>query len=184
VVRILSCLCLAAGLAGCAGLSQRQCAGADWERIGREDGARGYPASRIEQHRTDCARHGVTPDAARYEAGREAGLARYCTPEGMLEAGARGAPFAEACDPADTTALREHHARGLELHLLDQRIDQVRRDLQWAETLYLASLPRDVWQLRLRLDQLLFELRRLQFERDRLALSWRPPPGGIDPARY
>jgi hypothetical protein len=45
---------------GCATLGKEECLNADWFTIGFEDGARGYPASRIGDHREACAKHGVT----------------------------------------------------------------------------------------------------------------------------
>ena len=51
----------------CATLNKDECLTADWYQIGYEDGAKGYPLSRIGKHRKACAKHGVTPDMPPYE---------------------------------------------------------------------------------------------------------------------
>lgn len=66
-------------LSGCAGLSKDECLNADWQIIGFEDGAAGQSATRIGDHRRACAKHGVTPDKAAYDAGYHEGIMNYCS---------------------------------------------------------------------------------------------------------
>ena len=87
----------AALLGACAtGMSRDECALADWQTIGYEDGLRGFPAERIGAHRVACAKHQVTPNLAAYTGGRERGLREYCQPKNGFRAGLN-APATPTC---------------------------------------------------------------------------------------
>jgi hypothetical protein len=86
-------------LSGCATLGKDECLNADWRTIGYEDGARGYPTSKIGSHRKDCAKHGITPDFERYEQGRLDGLQEYCTPQKGYILGTSGRQYTQVCPP-------------------------------------------------------------------------------------
>jgi hypothetical protein len=66
-------------VAACASMDRSQCLNADWYAIGLEDGARGRALERLGEHRRACAQYNVTPDTARYVAGRNDGLKSFCT---------------------------------------------------------------------------------------------------------
>jgi len=66
----LICLCLGF-TTGCSTLSQEECLVADWQLIGREDGAVGRDASYIGNHRKACADYGIVPDLQEYQHGYE-----------------------------------------------------------------------------------------------------------------
>src|SRR5262245_45861049 len=87
-------------LSGCASMSKNECLTVDWRTVGFEDGAAGYPADRIGQHCKACAKHGVTPDLAAYQSGREQGLREYCRPQNGFRVGSRGSGYDGSC-PAD-----------------------------------------------------------------------------------
>ena len=82
---------------GCATLDKDECLNADWQSIGYEDGARGYKASRIGNHRKACAKHGIAPDFDLYEKGRLRGLAEWCTPQNGYRQGAGGKLYTGVC---------------------------------------------------------------------------------------
>ena len=84
-------------LSGCATLSKNECLNADWYSIGYVDGARGYPASRIGEHRRACAEYSVKPDFEQYEKGRIAGLVEYCNPRNGYWLGTKGAAYGGVC---------------------------------------------------------------------------------------
>ena len=84
-------------LSGCATLSKNECLNADWYGIGYVDGARGYPASRIGEHRRACAEYSVKPDFEQYEKGRIAGLVEYCNPRNGYWLGTKGAAYGGVC---------------------------------------------------------------------------------------
>jgi len=86
-----------AGLGGCASMSGDECVTSDWAAIGYEDGARGYTSDRMSQRRKACAKHGVTPDFAAYQSGREQGLKEYCQPGRGFDVGSSGGRYSGVC---------------------------------------------------------------------------------------
>ena len=91
---------IALGLQGCASMNKNECLSVDWRTVGYEDGAAGRPAERIADHRRACARYGVAPDLAAYQAGRSQGLREFCRPLNGYRLGERGGSYGGIC-PAD-----------------------------------------------------------------------------------
>ena len=91
---------IAMGMSGCASMSADECAVSDWNAIGYEDGAQGYTAERLGNHRKACAKHGVTPDLQAYQDGRSQGLRQYCQPSRGFNVGSRGGRYNGVC-PSD-----------------------------------------------------------------------------------
>jgi len=166
---VLTVLALAAGLAGCASLSEKECRG-DWSAIGRDDGARGLPAQELERHREACGKHDITPDAARYRAGHAEGLAAFCTPRGGYLAGRRGEAYRDACPKAAEGAFLAAHRRGQEVAALVREVQDLRRA---KDELELAALqgeygPEDRTQLRFRAEEAGQRLRIREWDLERL----------------
>lgn len=88
------------GVSGCASMSADECAMSDWRTIGFEDGAQGYTADRLGNHRKACAKHGVAPDFEAYQSGRSEGLRQYCQPSRGFNVGASGGRYNGVC-PGD-----------------------------------------------------------------------------------
>lgn len=84
-------------LGSCATMSAEQCQAGDWSGQGYADGVAGLTMSRLNDHAEACAKHGVTPDAAAYGAGREQGLVQYCTPERGFREGRTGVSYVGVC---------------------------------------------------------------------------------------
>lgn len=84
-------------LGSCATMSAEQCQAGDWSGQGYADGAAGLTMSRLNDHAEACAKHGITPDAAAYGAGREQGLLQYCTPDRGFREGRAGSAYAGVC---------------------------------------------------------------------------------------
>jgi len=84
-------------MTGCASMSSDECVMADWNAVGYEDGARGYTTERFSNHRKACAKHGVSPSFADYQAGREKGLEEYCQPGRGFNVGASGGRYYGVC---------------------------------------------------------------------------------------
>jgi hypothetical protein len=104
-------------LSGCAtGMSKDECALADWQTIGYEDGLRGFPAERIGAHRVACAKHQVTPNLAAYTAGRERGLREYCQPKNGFRVGLQGGGYANVCSGPTETAFVDGYRYGRQIH--------------------------------------------------------------------
>jgi len=114
---------LAAALAtGCASMSADECRYVDWRTVGYEDGASGLPASRVGDHRRACAEHGVAPDLAAYNAGRDAGMREFCQPHNGYRVGASGQVYYGTC-PADLSpAFERGYDAGRELYVRQQRV--------------------------------------------------------------
>jgi len=111
------------GLSGCATMSADECVTSDWHAIGYEDGARGYTADQLGNRRKACAKHGITPDFAAYQAGREQGLRQYCQPSRAFNLGAGGARYNGVC-PADMEAdFVDAFNSGHQLYTLRSRVN-------------------------------------------------------------
>lgn len=94
---ILAFSFIALFLSACSTLNKNECITANWKTIGYEDGARGYKASRIGQHRSACAEFGIRPDLNAYNAGRADGLPHYCTPTTAYKKGLSGYHYNGVC---------------------------------------------------------------------------------------
>lgn len=89
--RLAYCLTLCAlFLSGCESMSVSECKVADWERVGRSDGARGDSDRRIVDYTEDCGKAGVTPNAAAYRRGWDVGILQFCTASNGWREGAAG----------------------------------------------------------------------------------------------
>lgn len=124
-------LLLTLGLcSGCATMNEAECLTVDWRTIGFEDGVAGHSGDRIARHREACAKHGVTPDLAAYQSGRDAGLREYCTPENAFSIGARGNAYAGVC-PADLSPVfSSAYESGRHLHTLSARVNSAVNQLE------------------------------------------------------
>lgn len=110
-------LLAASQMAGCSsGMSKDQCAVADWNMIGYEDGLHGFPADRVGVHRVACAKYQVTPNLAAYTQGRERGLAEYCQPKNGFRVGLYGAGYANVCSGAVETAFVDSYRYGRQIY--------------------------------------------------------------------
>ena len=151
LIRISALLAALAALGGCASLSKDECLSADWQDIGIRDGANGQPEEYLLQHATACAKVGVTPDRARWLAGREQGLERFCTPQRAYQAGESGGSFdAAICRNYDQERLFAAYSQGRDLNRLGGEIN---------------SIDNEMRDIRSRLDQKDLD----QKERERLA---------------
>ncbi len=98
-----ACVGAAVALGSCATMSVEQCMAGDWSGQGYVDGQSGLTMSRLDEHAEACAKHGVTPDAGAYAAGRRQGLVYYCTPAKGFDVGRTGSGYAGVC-PSDLEA--------------------------------------------------------------------------------
>lgn len=93
-------------MSGCSSLSKQECLTADWRVIGFEDGSGGKPMQTIGAHRKACAKVGVSPDMAEYEAGHRKGLSSYCTVSSGFSLGMSGASYSDICQSVDDEQFR------------------------------------------------------------------------------
>ncbi len=117
----LAMACL--GLSSCATtLSKNECLAMDWRTIGYEDGAHGYPGSRIGVHRKACGEYGVTPDFDAYQKGRNEGLLEFCTAANGYRVGASGGQYGGVCPAEREEDFLMAWSEGHEVHVLRSRV--------------------------------------------------------------
>ena len=121
---IAGILLVVAGLSGCASMSGDECLTSDWEAIGYEDGARGYTSDRLGQRRKACAKHGVTPDFAAYQSGREQGLVEYCQPGRGFDVGVNGGRYNGVCDVNLEADFLDAYNAGYHLYSLRSNVNR------------------------------------------------------------
>jgi hypothetical protein len=132
---------LLAFLAGCASLDKDECRTADWYAVGLEDGARGRTVERLGDHRRACAEHGVTPHTGRYLAGRDEGLKSFCTYERGYSQGRAGQGYAGSCPKDMAGGFLAGYQRGRELHELNRRLDETRKEIARIKGALTAGIP-------------------------------------------
>ncbi len=101
---------------GCASLSESECLAANWEVLGEADGQQGRSLSQLGRYQKDCAEYGVVPDAKAYAAGRERGLAYFCTESNGYQEGRNGAGDAAVCPPTLQADFRRGYTLGQGVH--------------------------------------------------------------------
>ncbi len=112
------------GLSGCATMSGDECMTSDWTTIGFEDGVRGYTADRIGKHRKACAKHGVTPDFAAYQSGRDQGLVEYCQPSRGFSVGSSGGHYNGVCSVNQEADFLDAYNAGYHLYTLKSNVNR------------------------------------------------------------
>jgi len=104
------------GLAACTTLTATErtaaCRATDWANYGLNDGILGVPAAERDRRFADCADLGVPADLAAYRAGREQGLATYCTLENGYDVGYAGRRYRNVCPPELETAFLQGYEQG------------------------------------------------------------------------
>jgi hypothetical protein len=170
--RVLTALALLAVLAGCATLTESECATADWYEIGFRDGQNGRPSTYFGQHVEACTKHGIMPRQSPWEKGRQAGLRLFCVPERAYEVGRSGHAFPAVCTPEETVEMRPAWDWGREYYRLTQKIHDVERKIDRAENeIDEIADPADprIAYLELRIFRYENEIRRLERMRRRYA---------------
>ncbi|WP_332653411.1 DUF2799 domain-containing protein [Brevundimonas sp.] len=125
---IIAAAAVGAGLAlgSCATMSAEQCMAGDWSGQGYIDGQQGLTMSRLDDHAEACAKHGVTPDAAAYAAGRRQGLVSYCTPYKGFEVGRSGSGYAGVCPSELEADFMFAYRDGQVVHAAEQALSDAR----------------------------------------------------------
>ena len=159
-------------LQGCASLSEHECRGEDWYKIGFDDGFDGAAPTKIETHREACARYGIEPDAKQYEVGRRDGLANYCTVRRGFDVGREGRPYGGGCPEGAESEFLRGHSLGRRFHDVDEELARIDNEMRgYRGQLDTAGL--DDTQLRSVHGQFSdLQLRRSQLEAERRELEW------------
>lgn len=122
-----------AGLNGCATMSGDECMTSDWAAIGYEDGARGYTTDRLASHRKACAKHGVTPDFAAYQSGRDQGLVEYCQPSRGFNVGSNGGQYNGVCSVNLEANFLDAYNAGYHLYTLRSDVNRANSSINSKE---------------------------------------------------
>ncbi|MHA1525037.1 MAG: DUF2799 domain-containing protein [Alphaproteobacteria bacterium] len=131
-------------LAGCATLSTEECQRGDWHAIGQTDGAAGLPMSQIDKHTRACRKAGVAPNVATYSAGRQAGLAQFCTYGSGVTEGANNRDYKRVCTGSAEANFLDGYESGQKIYRLNQRIAQINTNINdTRELLYADNLNDD-----------------------------------------
>jgi hypothetical protein len=130
--KLLATIGIVAGmavLAGCSSMSASECQATDWQMVGYEDGVVGYAGDRIGRYRKACGEHGITPDLAEYQLGREHGLSEFCKPLNAFRIGTRGNGYNGVC-PADLDeAFLDAYQSGRQLYTLRSRVGSTAQEI-------------------------------------------------------
>ena len=119
----IGAIAMTAVLAGCSSMSENECMATDWRMVGYEDGVVGYSGNRIGKYRKACGEHGISPDLAQYQAGRDQGLREFCKPVNGFRAGARGNGYNGVCPAELDSAFMSAYESGRQLHTLRSRVN-------------------------------------------------------------
>jgi hypothetical protein len=124
---------IVAGLSGCATMSGDECMTSDWSAIGYEDGARGYTTDRLANRRKACAKHGVTPDFAAYQSGRDQGLVEYCQPSRGFNVGSNGGRYNGVCSVNLEADFLDAYNTGHHLYSLRSSVNRANSSIKSKE---------------------------------------------------
>ncbi len=122
-MKLVGLTLLAIGLSGCATMSGDECMTSDWSAIGYEDGSRGFLTERFGQHRKACAKHGVTPNFADYQSGRDQGLVEYCQPHRGFNIGSSGGGYNGVCSVELEGGFLDAYNTGHQLYTLRSSVN-------------------------------------------------------------
>lgn len=158
-------------LSACATMSDKECLTANWYDQGYRDGSRGWPASRVIDHREACADVGVMPDMEHYRNGHAKGVLEYCTPANGVAEGRSGRPYRNVCPARLEREFLFYFSRGWLVYEAQQRVDKLNRQSSQLERELNKAKDADS-RRRLRSELRALD-RRLQQARDGLAAQDR-----------
>ena len=116
---------LSLALGACSTLSREECSSGDWRKIGVQDGNDGRPAERFERHVKACGREGTAPDRELYMAGRQKGLATYCTSVRGYREGALGQKYYGVCSPQTEKTFQTGFQLGSRIYSMEAQISDL-----------------------------------------------------------
>lgn len=126
-------------LGGCASMSAEECQMSDWRTVGYEDGLMGRSGAAIGNYRKACAKAGVAPDLAEYQAGRAQGLEEFCRPQNGYNLGERGGNYQGVCPVHAEPAFLAAYEDGRTLYELRYDVNRLVSEI--------ASTEREIEQI-------------------------------------
>lgn len=112
-------------LSGCAAMSERECATADWQALGFYDGTEGGSDTLLLERIEACQSHQIGVDEVAYDRGRDKGISRYCTRSGGLRIGEQGGDYSAVCSGEGEQAFLAGFEIGQSTYRLQHRVDQL-----------------------------------------------------------
>ena len=125
MIRRLGLLIAGITASGCATMSPEECLQANWEEVGYNDGAAGYPVSRSAEHRQACAETGIQVDFELYRHGYSLGLPYYCTRETGFETADHGGEYAAQCVSDEFPEYASGYSEGLDVFALKRELREL-----------------------------------------------------------
>lgn len=121
----------------CASITPEECALADWEQYGYNDGLRGDEMRSAQSGRDRaCVKQGIVPDRIAYKKGYERGVARFCTPRNGYEFGKAGRAYTGLCRDHEEAAFLVEYDLGYELYEFTSAVTRAERRLANAQSRY------------------------------------------------
>lgn len=136
-------ICTSILVSSCSTLNKEECKTANWKTIGYEDGTKGYPASRIGQHRSACAEYGIQPNLSAYTTGRKQGLTHYCIPSTGYKKGLYGYTYNGVCVGYNEPAFLDAYYYGLDIYKAKRVLNKIKSDYT-KEQNYILSLESEL----------------------------------------
>lgn len=148
-------------------MSEKECLTANWYDQGYRDGSKGWPASRVIDHREACAGVGVAPDMERYRNGHARGVLEYCTPANAVAEGRSGQPYRNVCPARLEGEFLRYYRQGQRAYEAQRRVDRLNQQSSQLE--YELDKAKDADSRRRLRKELRTLDNRLQRARDDLA---------------
>lgn len=167
-------------LSGCTTMSKDECLMGAWGEKGYKDGLSGYDPSRLDDHVSACAKHGVASNPTAYYSAREDGLRTYCTWRSGFSEGRRGNSYRGVCRPEEEAEFIPAWQDGREIYAAESLLSSAQSSYNSAVSRIrdredkLAAKQRELRQsglsdeerrkIRERIDEVRGEVRRARYE--------------------
>lgn len=130
IIKITTILAISLAVYSCATMNANECAVADWQGRGYDDGSRGYPTDRYGRHQKACAKHGVKANFTEYKTGYDQGIQTYCTSDLGYAYGKVNRTFPKVCTGGTVDIVRRGYDAGYEIHLEKRELRQQKNPLK------------------------------------------------------
>lgn len=117
-------------LSGCATMNKDECLTANWYQIGYEDGAAGYPETRIKSHREACAEYGIQPNFNDFQKGHGEGIQLFCKPRNGFIEGRKNRTYKGICPAELESDFLAAYQAGNEIYVAQKAVNNAERSLR------------------------------------------------------
>jgi hypothetical protein len=117
---------------GCSTMNQKQCAGADWNSLGKNDAIEGKNPDYYGKREKACQKYGITPSKEDYTKGRAEGFRNLCKPEKALELGLnnKGKQMILECPEEMRTGFENGYNNGYEIYINQGALEKTRNGIK------------------------------------------------------